>query len=168
MPDRRHIGNLGVDMLHRRPTCLIGDPSETDMPHRRPTYLLSLIGISTHLNILFFIYFLLNYICILEQYIGACRLQMSIRLSMWMSLMGLRSGMSVSDGSPLGLRWFSHFTIIFVISLNKYKECQKTWDNPFFLLIEGPFFLFILYDKIPKVVFQVSWFLDSLYDSSLP
>ena len=150
MPDRRHIGNLGVDMLHRRPTCLIGDPSETDMPHRRPTYLLSLIGISTHLNILFFIYFLLNYICILEQYIGACRLQMSIRLSMWMSLMGLRSGMSVSDGSPLGLRWISHFTIIFVISylraflyklyvfarhfyfifyifsLNKYKECQKT------------------------------------------
>ena len=32
MPDKRPIGNL--DMLHRRPTCRIGDPSETTMSER--------------------------------------------------------------------------------------------------------------------------------------
>ena len=32
MPDRRPIGDL--NMLHRRSTCLIGDPLKTDMPQR--------------------------------------------------------------------------------------------------------------------------------------
>ena len=36
MSIRRRIKDL--DMLHRRPTSLIGYPPETNMPHRRPTY----------------------------------------------------------------------------------------------------------------------------------
>ena len=35
---RRPIRDLSE--THRRPTCFIGDPSETDMPHRRPTCLI--------------------------------------------------------------------------------------------------------------------------------
>ena len=42
LPDRRHIGVL--NMLHRRPTCLTGEPSEIDIPHKRPSCLLRTIG----------------------------------------------------------------------------------------------------------------------------
>ena len=41
MPERRPIGE--IDMPHWRPTCLIGDPLETDMPdktHQRPIFLI--------------------------------------------------------------------------------------------------------------------------------
>ena len=36
--DMLHQGPIGdLNMLHRRPTCLIEDPLETDMPDGRPT-----------------------------------------------------------------------------------------------------------------------------------
>ena len=41
MPDWRPVGDRHASLVtHRRPTCLIGNPSETDMPHRRPTFLI--------------------------------------------------------------------------------------------------------------------------------
>ena len=78
MPDWRLIGDL--DMLHWRPTCLIGDqhalleteithrnptcPLETDMTHQRPTCLWRPMGdqkpnriLNACLNILIFKYF---------------------------------------------------------------------------------------------------------------
>ena len=37
MPDRRPIADWHAwSETHRRPTCLIGDPSQTDMPDQRP------------------------------------------------------------------------------------------------------------------------------------
>ena len=74
MPDRGPIGDR--DILHRRPTCLIGDPSKTDMPHRRLRCLWRPIGDRhacgvqseykhIYLNKLIFIYFLLIYIGIM-------------------------------------------------------------------------------------------------------
>ena len=63
MPDPRpRHASSATNMPHQRPKCRIGDPSETGMHHRRPTCLRSLIGISTHLNIHIYIYFLLIYI----------------------------------------------------------------------------------------------------------
>ena len=72
------IGDLNIlhseiDIPHRRPSCLIGDPSETNVPHRRPTSLRSII-------------------------------RMGLQWSMSRSLMGLKSGRLVSNGSPIGLR----------------------------------------------------------------
>ena len=64
-----------------RPTCLIGDPSQSDMTHRRPTCLRSQIGISTHLNIIIFIYFLLIYIY-WNNILGSCEFQMGLRWSL--------------------------------------------------------------------------------------
>ena len=68
----------------RRPTCLIGDPSEIDMPYWRP---------------------------IINIYLAQGRSPIGLRSgslvsdqACW-SPMGLRSGMLFSDGSPIGLRW---------------------------------------------------------------
>ena len=41
MPDRRpQHASSETNMPHRRPTCLIGDPSETEMLGQRPTFLI--------------------------------------------------------------------------------------------------------------------------------
>ena len=34
--DMPHLRPIETNMPHRRPTCLMGDPSETDMPDWRP------------------------------------------------------------------------------------------------------------------------------------
>ena len=70
--------------IHQRPTCLIGDPSETNMPYLRPT---------------------LRKICIRHVSLRWVSDQ-ACRSLMWQ--VGLQWGMSVSDGSPIrhvGLRW---------------------------------------------------------------
>ena len=77
---RRSFGDL--DMLHRRPTCLTEDPSKTNMPAEP----------NRNLNTILFNY---TYFIKLFDYIF-------IHDTCW-SPMGLRSDMSVSDGSPIVL-----------------------------------------------------------------
>ena len=93
-----------TDMTDRRP---IGD----DMPHRRTTWLRSLIGISTHLNILIFVYFLLIYI-----YWNNILGHVGFRWVSDEACRGLRSDTSVSAGSPMGLWLVSDNNNIFVNS----------------------------------------------------
>ena len=123
----RPIGDLLE--THRRPTCLIGDPSKNDMPHRRPTCLigdLPRVGLQWGMLV----------------YDEVCRSPMGLQSGMWLSdqachspiglrgetcqslirlvglrwvfnrtcwyPMGLRSGMLVSDEAcrfPIGLQW---------------------------------------------------------------
>ena len=90
MPDRKPIGDL--EMIQRRLTCPIGDWHAWSEAHRRPTCLRSLIGISTHLNILIFIN-ILGHVGFRWFSDEACR--------------GLRSSMSVYEGSTIGLWWVS-------------------------------------------------------------
>ena len=109
-------------MPHRRPTCLIGDlletytPSDTNIPHLRPTFpngdrhspSETDMPVESNHN-------LNSYI---SKYTSACRSPIrecpfrrisneacrGPRYSMSRSLMGLQSGKSVSDGSPMVLQ----------------------------------------------------------------
>ena len=146
MPDRKPIRNL--DMPHRRLTCLIGDPSETDIPDRRPTYpigdqhvpsetdmpvethrsptcLLTPIGIMTH--IVKFTYFSILKKC--KDSNQAC----------W-SLMGLRLGMSVFNGLSIRhvcFRWFSDEACrglrsgMSVSDRSSFRESVSDYNNSF-------------------------------------
>ena len=101
MPYRRPIRDQHAwSMIHWWPTCLIGDPSETDMPHRRPNWI-----------------FLIKYVCLLWVSDKACgcpkrhvrlRWEMSVSEEASRSPMGLRSHMLIFDGSPIrhvNLQW---------------------------------------------------------------
>ena len=140
MPDRRpRHASSETDMPHRTPTCPFRDRHAPSEPHWRPTCLQSPIGVLTHiyLNILIFINFLLilllywNNVRTPIRHFGpwwvfdqASRSPMCPWLGMYVGLwpdmsvsdgtcrfqMGLRSGMSVSDGSRIrnfGLQWVS-------------------------------------------------------------
>ena len=76
-------------------------------------------GSYRNFNTLYFSYFyiLFTYLYILEEYIVAGRFQ-GLPDESCRSPMGIQSSMSVSDGSPIGLRWVSDSNNIFVNSLN--------------------------------------------------
>ena len=124
MPDQRPIEDqhapLVTDFPHRRlsclirdpsetSTCFIGDPSKTDMPHRRPIWNRHAPS-DTHRR----------QTCLLVSD-EACQ--------------GLRSGMSVSGGSPIryvGLQWVSD------------EACRDLWwifdNNNFFVNSKNCFY----------------------------
>ena len=110
MPDRRPIRDL--DMPHRRLKCPIGVRDACSETCRRPTCVQSLIGISTHLNILIFIHFQLFYLYwnnILGHVIFRLAPTKHVEASdgfdqACRSPMDLQSVMSVTDGSRKGLR----------------------------------------------------------------
>ena len=135
---RRPIGDRDTwsedNIPCRWPSCLIGDPSETDILDWRPIEDRHACGVQSefkyiYLNILIFIYILLIYIGWCKESIithvnlrwvsdQPCRSPMGLQLSLSSSPMGLRSGMPVSDGSPIwyvGLRWVSARSSIIII-----------------------------------------------------
>ena len=128
-----------TDTPDRKPTCLIGDRHvllETNMPYQRPTFM----PVDTHwrpicirspikfkyINMLIYIHVGIRWVVdqACQSPMGACRFQMGLRWSMWRSPMGmfvsdgssighvgLRSGISVFDGSPINnfsFRWVSN------------------------------------------------------------
>ena len=129
-----------TDRLHRRPTCLIGDPSQTDMTdwrpitdrhawletHHRPTWLRSLIGISTHLNILIlntFCLFINHYIIYWNNILG----HVGFRWVSYEACRGLRSGMLVSNGSLIGLQRISDRAEQRLVNQWKFLKTNKNF-----------------------------------------
>ena len=117
---RRPIGDRHAwSETHWRPTCLIGDQSETDMPDRRPigdrhslleTDMPAESNWNSHLFKFTYFYIICAYlhwnnVRTLIRHVNlqwafnyACRSPMCLLLGMYV---GLRSGMSVSDQSPI-------------------------------------------------------------------
>ena len=108
-------------MLHRRPTsetdmprprqtCPIrnlhacGDPSETNMPAKSNRNFNLRLGISVSDQACRYPMDCRSRILVSD---GANGFQMGLRRRMLRSPMGLRSGLSFSAGSPIGLRWVS-------------------------------------------------------------
>ena len=97
MPDRRPIRDL--DMPHRRPICLIGDPSETDM-HVESNWNFNTFKYSYFYKLFAYVY----------TYIG---------IIYW--------GMTISDGSPINHIEVSHGSPIRCVGL-RWVSNQACWS----------------------------------------
>ena len=108
-PNRRHIGDRLVWLkTHQRPTCLI-----------KGLKLFQYISISKkYMKLGIFIYICVKIPIGLHRHVGlhgSPIRHVGLRWNMSRFLMGLRSGMLVSDESPMGLQWLSHRSSIKII-----------------------------------------------------
>ena len=138
LPDRRFIRDRHAwSETNRRPTCLIGDrhaSSETDMSDWRPirdTWVSSEACQSPIRHVGHGLRWVFDEAC--RSPIRHAGLRLVSCQACW-SPMGLWSDMSVSDGSPIGLRWvFDRSPIILIFSWtpNLFKDVHH-WKNMLF------------------------------------